>query len=70
MFFGKTPSTDSNSWFFSGFKAFKASICFIPWSLIVFVCFSKAFPKGDRSGGSIYSPVRNSYLSIFPDDKA
>ena len=42
-------------------------ICFFTWSLIVFVCFLKAFPKGEYSdlaysitllwsGGSISSP--------------
>ena len=46
---------------------------------LISVCFSKAFPKGEYvnltcfitflwSVGSISSPVRNSYLSIFPDD--
>ena len=50
-------------------------------SSTVFVCFSKPFPKGEWtnlacsitflwSGGSISSPARNSYLSIFPYNKA
>ena len=54
---------------------------FFPCSSIVFVCFSKALPKKEYanwtssitllwSGGSIFSPVRYSYLSIFPDDNA
>ena len=55
-------------------RYFIASICFS-------VCFSKAFPKreyGDLAcsiiclwlTGKISSPVRYSYLSIFPDDNA
>ena len=51
---------------------------FSPWSLIVFVCFSEAFPKGEHvnlacsillwSVGNISLPVRYSYISIFADD--
>ena len=50
IFFGKSHSIDSSFCFSSGFKgfktssglkAFKASTCFIPWSLIVFLYFSK-----------------------------
>ena len=59
----------------------KAFICLFSYSSIVFVCFSKAFRNGEYanlacsntslwSGGSISSPVRYSYLSIFLDDNA
>ena len=45
------------------------------------MCFSKAFPKGEYADlaysviyllleGNISSPVRYSYLSIFPEDNA
>ena len=45
------------------------------------MCFSKAFPKGEYANlacsviyllleGNISSPVRYSYLSIFPEDNA
>ena len=45
------------------------------------MCFSKAFPKGEYENlacsviyllleGNISSPVRYSYLSIFPEDNA
>ena len=65
--------------FFSDFKAFKTSTCSIPWSSIVFVCFSNALPRGEQvnlscsiiltwSDGSISLPLRNSYLSILLDD--
>ena len=64
-----------------GFEIFRASTCFFPWSLIVFVCFSKALRKGELvklvfsitliwSRGSICSPIRFSYLSILPDNNA
>ena len=54
---------------------------FFPCSSIVFICFSKAFPNGEYVNfacsivcfwleGNISSPVRYSYLSIFPDDNA
>ena len=54
---------------------------FFSCSSIASVCFSKAFPNGQYAnlacsvtllwwGGSISSPVRFSYLSIFPDDNA
>ena len=67
--------------FFSSFQASKASTCFIPWSSIVFTCFSNALTRGEYvnlacsiiliwSGLNITSPVRYSYLSIFPDDNA
>ena len=60
--------------------SFFALIWFFPSSSIVFVCFSKAFPKGERINldcsiicfwleGNISSPVRYSYLLIFADDK-
>ena len=51
-----------------------------PCSLMVFICFSNALPRGEYvnfncsiiillwSDGNISSPVRYSYLSIFPDD--
>ena len=73
------------SWFwfliFSSFKVFKASTCFIPWYLNVFICFSNAFLSGEYahlagliillwSDGNISSPVRYSYLSILPEDNA
>ena len=46
--FGESPSTDFIPFLFSsGFKTSKASACFFPCSQIVFVCFSKAFPKGE-----------------------
>ena len=75
MSFGKIPSFDS------GFKAFKDSICFTPWSSIVFICFSNAMPRGENvkfarsiillwSDGNISLPVRYFYLSILHDDKA
>ena len=32
-----------------GFKLSKASTCFLPWSSIVFICFSKAFSKGESA---------------------
>ena len=62
-------------------KLLKLQLGFIPWSSIVFVCFTKAFLNEEYvnlacsitllwSGGSISSPVRYSYLSIFPDDNA
>ena len=58
-----------------------AFTCFLPWSSIVFVCFSKAFTNGEYVNldysitllwfeGSISLTVRNSYLSIFPDNNA
>ena len=64
-----------------GFKLSKASVCFCPLSSIVFICFSKAFPKGEQISfscsiiccwldGNISAPVRHSYLWILPDDKA
>ena len=79
IFFGKTLSIDSSSWFSSGFKAFKVSTFFLPWSLIVFICFSIALPRGEYvnlacsiillwSDGNISSPVRYSYLSVLSDD--
>ena len=57
------------------------SICFFPCSSFVFVCFSKAFRNGEYANlacsitllwsvGSISSPARYSYVSIFPDDNA
>ena len=68
--FGKSPSIDFSFWFFSGSKTSKASTCFFPCSSVIFICFSKAFPKGEYvnvaysiillwSGGSISSLVRN-----------
>ena len=79
--FGKRPSIVSSTWFYSGCKAFKASICFIPWSLIVFICFSNALPSTEYvnlawsiillwSDGNISSLIRYSYLSILPDGNA
>ena len=64
-----------------GFQVFKISTCFIPRSSIVFVRFSKDFPKGESVNlacsiiwfwldDNISSPVRYSYLPILPDDKA
>ena len=80
MPFGKIPSIDfMSSLFYSGFKAFKASTCFIPWPSIVYICFSNVLPRGEYvnfacsiillwSNGNIPSPVRYSSLSILPDD--
>ena len=74
-FFGNILLICFNSFISLGrLKDFKASNCFS-------VCFSKAFPKGEcvnvacciiwlRLEGSISSPVRYSYLSFLPDDKA
>ena len=73
IFFGKGPSVNSSSRFSSGFKAFKASTCFIPWSSTVFNCFSNALLRGEYVNvaysiillwpeGNISSPVRNTYL--------
>ena len=70
-----------SSLFFSDFKTSKASACFFPCYLIVFVCFSKAFPWGEYtnlgcsiillwSDGNISSPVRYLHLPIFLDDNA
>ena len=47
IFFRKSPSVDSSSWFSFGCKDFKASACFIPWFSIVFISFSNALPKGE-----------------------
>ena len=67
----------------SDFKVFKASTysinLFIPWSSVIFICFSNALPSGKYvnlacsiillwSDGNISSLVRNLYLSILPDD--
>ena len=81
MFFGKSTSIHSSSWFSSGFKALKASGCFIFWSSIVFICFSNAKPIWKYvnlacsilllwSDSKIFSPVRNSYFSTLPDKNA
>ena len=54
---------------------------FVFWSSIIFICFSKAFPKGEDvniafsitlfwSDGNIFFPVRYLYLPIFPGDNA
>ena len=64
-----------------GFKTSKGSTCFFHCSSIVFLCFSKAFTTGENDNlgcfitllwcqGSISSPVRYSYLSIFCDNNA
>ena len=54
--FGKILSVDSGTLFSSGFEAFKASTCYIPWSTsacyipwssIVFIGFSNALPWGE-----------------------
>ena len=80
MSFGKIPSVHFvSSLFFYALKAFKASKYFIPWSLIVFICFSNALSRGEYedfacsiiliwSDGNLSSPVRYSYLSILPDN--
>ena len=58
-----------------------ATSCFLPWSSIVFTCFSNALLSGKYINlayfiillwpdGNISSPVRNSNLSIFPDNNA
>ena len=52
---------------------------FLLWFSIVFLCFSKDFPKGEEvnlscsicllcSEGNIFLPARYSYLSNLPDD--
>ena len=67
--------------YIKAFKTSKASTCFFPCSSIVFVCFSKTFSKRGYanlacsitflwSRGIISSPVRYSYLSVFPDYNA
>ena len=64
----------NSSFLLNGFRDFIALICFS-------VCFSKVFPKGEYANfacsiiclwleGNISSPVRYSYLSIFPGDNA
>ena len=56
-------------------------IYLLPWFSIVFICFSKAFTKGEYvnlacciillwSEGSISSPVRYSYLQVLPNYNA
>ena len=81
IFFGKSPSVASSSWLSSGFKVLKASTCFLPWSSIVFICFSNALSRREFvnfaysiillwSNGDTSSPVRYSYLSILLDDNA
>ena len=48
-----------------------ASICVLQCFSIVFVCFSEALSKEKEyfwSEGNIPSPLRYSYLSIFPND--
>ena len=58
-----------------------ACICFFPCFSAVFICFSKAFPKGEHLNltcsknllwwdSNMPSPVRYSYLSIFTDCNA
>ena len=58
-----------------------AAICCLSWSSIVFVCFFKAFLREEYvnlayfislpwSDGYTSSPLRYSYLSIFPDQNA
>ena len=77
ILFGKSPLIDSSSWFSSG----KTSTCFIPWSSIVIICSSNALPRREYvisvcyiillwSDSNFSSLVRNSYLSILPDDNA
>ena len=64
-----------------GFKICKASIYLILWYSIIFACFSNAFPSEEYVNfarsiiclwlkGSISSPARYSYLSIYPHDDA
>ena len=44
--FQKIPSMHFRScWFSFGFKTFEVSTCFLSWSSIVFIYFSKAFPR-------------------------
>ena len=63
--FGKSPSIGFKpSWFSSGFKAFKASTCFIPWSWIAFFCFSKAFTKGEFVNFLTYL-IRRKYFFTY-----
>ena len=44
--FSRITSLIVNFWVL-GFKTSKASTCSFPCSSIVFLCFSKAFPKGE-----------------------
>ena len=64
-----------------GFKTSKASTCFFTCSAITFICFSNALLRGKYTNlacsiiylwlqSNISSPVRYSFLSIFPDDNA
>ena len=66
---------------FFGFKAFKTSTCFSPWSSIVFLCFSKALPREKQVNfacsiiyfwlkGNITSTEWYLYLPISSDNKA
>ena len=70
MSFEKIPSVDFVPFLLS--SGFKASTYFFPCTLIVFICFSKAFLKGEYvnfacsiillwSDGNISSPVMYSY---------
>ena len=65
----------------SFFRFIIASICFLPWFSIVFVCFLKAFFKRKLgnlafsiilfwSEGNISSCLRHLCLSNLPDGKA
>ena len=62
-------------------KDFKARTCLFPWYSVVFVCFLKAFPRGEYVNlacsivcfwleDNIFSLVRYSYLLILPYDRA
>ena len=76
--FQKIPSMHFRScWFSFDFKTFEVSTCFLSWSSIVFIYFSKAFPREKWanlacsiiliwSEGSISLSVRYSYLSVLP----
>ena len=83
LIFGRNPLIGPSSWFYSQIKAFKYSLfysCFVYWSSIVLICFSKTLPSREYvnvvcppillwSDGHVSSPVKNSYLSIILDDK-
>ena len=47
-FFSLSSDLSSIASNFFGFRVFEVSTSFLSWSSIVFVCFSKAFPKEDQ----------------------
>ena len=63
MSFGKILSTDFMPCLFSfKFKVFKVSTCFIPWSSIVFICFSNALLRGEKVNLACY------FILLWSDD--